>query len=649
MKSCILLLICLAGKPLLGQTTNSREIIPAYGEISKAELQMSSCDFDKEAEAFALSDVEELHCREYAYSVNTDIYRHVRIKILKDKGLEEANVKIPYLSYKGDEKITDINAQTFNLDPSGNIVVTKLDKKSIFDKPLNKRVSQKIFSFPQVKVGSVIEYSYKESSSVATGLRDWHFQKAIPVKISRYTVDFPEDIEIRSEAYCTLPVEKSSQDAPTRTVREFTMKNIPALRDEPFITCETDYLQRVESKVIALVFPGRRINMTSSWYAIVHSLIHDEDFGVQLNEPIKRTEDLESAIRDIKDSLRKMLTIYEYVKKNMAWNDYTSIWALKGVNAAWKEKKGTSGEINIILINLLRGAGIKANPVLASTHEHGRINPIDPGTWQFDKVMAFVHIHDKSYVLDATDKNSSPRLIPLDVMYTQGLLILTTDSLQWGWIPLWDDKIGYNTLININAVINDEGVMQGDANIYSSEYARTERLSALKDGKEKFIEKYFASPNPGIHIDSVDITNEENDTLPLMQKISFSQKLNSSGVYKFFSTNLFTGLEKNPFVAQNRFCDIFFGANQKYTFSESFFIPDGYGFDELPKNTRMMLPDTSIIFTRIIQTEQDHLTMRVTLEFKKPIYMADDYGNFREFYKKLFAMLNEQIVIKKKV
>jgi hypothetical protein len=40
--------------------------------------------------------------------------------------------------------------------------------------------------------------------------------------------------------------------------------------------------------------------------------------------------------------------------------------------------------------------------------------------------------------------------------------------------------------------------------------------------------------------------------------------------------------------------------------------------------------------------------MRITLEFNRPFYTAQEYVDFKEFYKKLFDMLNEQFVIKKK-
>jgi len=331
----------------------------------------------------------------------------------------------------------------------------------------------------------------------------------------------------------------------------------------------------------------------------------------------------------------------------MEWNGHSNIWALEGVKSAWKQKKGTTGEINLILINLLKDADLEAYPVLVSTRSNGVINSFNPGYNQFDKVMAYVTINDKAYVLDATDKYASPKLIPWDVMNSMGLVIEKFETFKWGWQPLWDEKEIFKDVVLINGAINEQGLLDGNATISSIDYSRSKRIPDLKLGKEKFIEKYFSSPNPGLKVDSVSIENEEIDTMPLLQKVSFTQNLSSSGDYKYFSTNLFTGLEKNPFTTDNRFSDVFFGANQKYIIVENFFIPDGYSFDEMPKNIKLMLPDTSIVFSRLIQAEQDHFNMRIELDFKKPVFTVEEYPDFREFYKKLFGLLNEQIVIKK--
>lgn len=628
--------------------SQTMDSIPDFGQINKSDLLQSECDFDKNAEAMVLFDVEEVVCKEYAYAVDATIVRRIRIKILNNKGLDNANIKIFYFSGSNGEHVDIRGAQTYNLDVSGNILISRLDRKTVVDKSVNKRVSEKIFTFPDVKTGSIIEYVYKISGPVSSGLRTWNFQSSIPVKFSRYTVNFPENIELLCQTHCTLPVnERDLTNKRSDKIKVFTMTNVPAMRDEPYMTCEDDYMQRVESDVIAYTFDGRRTNLTETWPSIINMFVNDEDFGQQLTRSLTRPVDLQDSLKPAKDPYRKMGIIYRYVRDHMHWNGYTDIWAMDGIKNAWLNKKGTTGEINLILVNLLKDAGLDAYPILVSTRNNGRINELNPEWQQFDKVMARVLINERNYVLDATNKFNSPKLIPWEVMYSEGLVIGKIETGNWGWQTLWNEKDAFNDLILINGSIDDQGILTGEAAINSYDYSRAKRMDDLKNGKDKFLEKYFSSKNASVHIDSSLIENEGVDTLSLNQKLWFSQKLSASGNYKYFSTNLFTGLEENPFTSEQRFSDIFFGANQRYTIIESFIIPDGFAFDDMPKNIKMIMPDTSIVFTRNISVQNDALNMHITLEFKRPVFRVREYEPFREFYSKLFGMLNEQIVIKK--
>jgi len=62
----------------------------------------------------------------------------------------------------------------------------------------------------------------------------------------------------------------------------------------------------------------------------------------------------------------------------------------------------------------------------------------------------------------------------------------------------------------------------------------------------------------------------------------------------------------------------------------------------------MILPDTSISLTRMSSVMGNRLSVRLNLEFKKPFYTVAEYPDFKEFYKKLFDILNEQYVVRKK-
>lgn len=646
--SAILLAIIFSASVSAQKNKNGDPNLPPFGTVDKADLQMKECEFDPKAEAMILVDDGVL---EYVFGRGMELKRRIRIKILNSKGLDWADVKLTYHSFGNDEDISGLEAQTYNLDAGGNVVATKVDKKLFYEKKLNKRYTQKIFTFPEVKVGSVIEYKFKQSG---IGLIDWYFQRSIPTRYSRFTVDFPLEIEVATVPYCSGKYESKTETTSTRSMKTYSMANVLGFRDEPFILNENFYRDRLETKVVAYSVDGRRENRVANWLQVIKFLMQDEDFGVQLKKDIPRTADLEAMLKNISVPYEKMKTIYKYVQNNMQWNEYNGIWALDGVKSAWKDKKGTVGEINLILVNLLKDAGLGAYPVLVSTHGNGVVNTLDAGTFdypgfnQFDKVMAYVEIDNKPYVLDATQKNVPAHLIPDDVIMTQGLVIEKLETFAWGWKSMWKDDLVAKHVMMISADIDENGKMKGETAITSYDYARLARLGTAKKGKEKFIEKYVTEANPGLSVDDVVFENLDADSLPLVQKIKFSQPLNAAGEYQYFSSNILTGLEKNPFVSDNRFSDIFFGYNQSVAIYGMFNLPEGYEFDQLPKNIKMIMPDTSIVISRMAQVSGNMLQTKIQLDFKKPYYPADQYGELQDFYHRLFEILNEQFVVRKK-
>lgn len=622
--------------------------LPPFGTVQKSDLEMKQCDFDEKAEAMVLIDDGVL---EFVLGKGLELKRRVRIKIFNNKGLDWANVHLSYRSEKGQQDITGVEAQTYNLDASGNIAVSKVDKKLVYEKKMNKKYSEKVFTFPDAKAGSVIEYKFKHSG---IGLIDWYFQRSIPVRYSHFVMDFPNELEFAVIPFCVNKYESDKQEKSTTVIRTYSMRNVPALRDEPFVINEDYYRDRLVTKVTAFNIDGRRMNRNVNWLQVIKFLMEDEDFGMQLKRNIPRTADLDEQLKNVTAPYERMKVIYKYVQDNMQWNEYTGIWALDGVRSAWKDKKGTVGEINLILVNLLKDADLDAHPILVSTHENGIVNALDPGTYeapgflQFDKVMAYVVVDEKVYVLDATQKNLPVHLIPPDILLTQGLVIEKLETFDWGWKEIWKDELAAKNTIMINGEIDEAGKMKGKASIVSYDYAKQARVGIAKKGKDKFIENFVTASNPSLSVENVNFDNVDSDSLPLTQSMDFAQQLTSTGEYTYFSANILTGLEKNPFVADNRSSDIFFGYKQSYVIIGNFRIPEGYEFSELPKNFKMIMPDTSISISRVSQATNNALQLRIQLDFKKPMYTADQYPELHEFYQRLFDMLNEQFVFGKK-
>ena len=259
---------------------------------------MKECDFDARAEAMVLLDDGLL---EFIMPSGMELKRRVRIKILSNKGLDWANVHLSYISNGNLQNISGIEAQTYNLDANGNVVISKVDKSLVYDKKINKKFSEKVFTFPDVKVGSIIEYKFKH---YGIGLIDWYFQRSIPVRYSHFVTDFPKEIEVSSVPFCVNKYEYSS-DENWRNVKDYSMNNIPAFKDEPFILNDDYYRDRLETKVTAFNIDGKRENRLLNWVQVIKFLMEDEDFGVQIKKNIPRTADLDEKLKSLSSSYEK--------------------------------------------------------------------------------------------------------------------------------------------------------------------------------------------------------------------------------------------------------------------------------------------------------------------------------------------------------
>ena len=638
--------------PLLAQKG-----LPKFGDIDKTDLQMKECEYDKDAQAYKLLDYGNVEFRIIGDNISIATERRIRIKILKEKGLDEANIKINFYSLSNFEKIDEIAAVTYNLDNSGNVIKTKLEKSSIFIKKLNNRHSQVSFSMPDVQIGSVIEFEYTDTKRSYSYIDDWKFQDDIPTRQSLYEIVLPGIFRFATQTLAYQAVEQTSKSITDilsyhgnvisdRSERKtFQLKNVPALQDEPFMGAEKDYVQRIVFQLNSIVYGNGEIEeVMSTWPKLATKLLDDEDFGLQLKKNLPHTSALDDSLKNVNDPYKRMVLVHDYVRQNMNWNGIENIYSDNGIKSAWDKKSGNNSELNFILINLLRDAGLKAYPILVSTKDNGTVNTIYPFLEQFNSTMTCVIAGDERYILNAADKYNPANLIPYDVLDNQAFLV---DDAIGGWITLSNKNDKWKNLVTIFGQITPDGIMQGNATVYSYGYSKNPRVKEWKENKSSFSD-YFLKSYTAIKVKNLNVSNADDDNQPLEQKLEFSLPLSSSGEYKYFTLNLFQGLEKNPFIADKRTTDIEFNYPKSYTMVGKISIPEGYEFEELPKNVKMIMPDTSIILQRIIQPGQNGIDFRITLDFNRSYYTAGAYPIFHEFYKQLFNKLNEQIVIKKK-
>ncbi|MEQ1796825.1 MAG: DUF3857 domain-containing protein [Lacibacter sp.] len=613
--------------------------IPSFGKIDKADLEYKECSYDKSAVAEYLIDYGEVN---YFISssnfVNETSYR-IRIKILNEKGLELANVRLPYYSKNNRQKIGGIDGYTYNLNEKGEVERTKLERKSVMEQRVDENYDMAVFTLPNVKVGSVIEYKYDHSKTNYIEIEDWIFQRSLPVRYSEYNVTIPSMLEFTYQVKRTLPVKESVEGI--NNTKRFVMTDIPGLDREPYMSCAKDYLQRID-------FQLRSINnqpILTTWTQLNQQLLDDEDFGLQLKKNILKNLPLEDELKKLTSDYAKILAVYNYVKKNVAWNGENRRYSSRGLKTALEKHSGNSADMNLLVVNLLRDAGINAYPMLVSTRENGKINPFYPFIYQFNNVYVETELDGNRYILDASNPHNPAFMVPWDVQFTEGYIV---DKTKAGFISLADTKHRFRINASMSADLDEKGMLKGSAYLLAYEYAKNQRLSSLNKGKEKYLTEYFSEPHPEFKFDSLSVKNDDNDSLPLENQVKFNTQLNASGDYFFYSPNFLLELEKNEFLSDQRFTDVEFGFTQYYTIVSTIRFPENMEPEELPKNIKMIMPDTSIVLQRFMQKNENSISFRITLEIKRPTYYADEYPDFKEFYAQLFERLNEQIVFKKK-
>ena len=121
--------------------------------IDPAELKMTSEPNAPGAPAIYLYRQVD---RKDSGRANTE-HNYVRIKILTEEGREAANVAIPYRDESA--QISNIRARTIHADGS----IVNFDGKvyeKIIEKTKGVKIKAKVFTAPDVQVGSIVEYHF---------------------------------------------------------------------------------------------------------------------------------------------------------------------------------------------------------------------------------------------------------------------------------------------------------------------------------------------------------------------------------------------------------------------------------------------------------------------------------------------------------
>jgi len=146
-----LILTLLVSSLAIAQTASN------FGKLTNQEKTFSNYAEDPSANAVVLYEKGTNYFEIINQRIQLVKIYHAKIKILNEEGFDEADISIGYYHNKNAKEIVkDIKAVTHN---DGNKIF--VSQSNIFTNDLSERVSEKRFTFSDVKQGSIIEYQYK--------------------------------------------------------------------------------------------------------------------------------------------------------------------------------------------------------------------------------------------------------------------------------------------------------------------------------------------------------------------------------------------------------------------------------------------------------------------------------------------------------
>lgn len=617
-----------------------------FGRVSKTEKSIKSTNLDPDANAVILCDFGEIDFR----GNSVEIRRHTRIKILNKKGVEEANLTLPYFFKDNNERIFRIKAQTINITEDGKVEKIKIKKGDIYTIDVNENWKEKRFTFPNVKVGSIIEYQYTKKSESVVSLEEWTFQNSLPTLKSHLNVLVGGNLDYKIVYNGSRLINKYGN----KDSNSWSLKNLPPLKEEPYCPNPEDYVESIRFQLAGyqrFISGGSEyVQLMTSWEKLAKDILEHQKYKNILNRKRSAKKVVLQIINENDEPLEKVRKIYSFVQNEIDWDGKYRLFPEEKFATILEQKRGSSAEMNLCLVRLLKSADLEANPLIISTKGNGIVTKSYPLYSQFNHVLAQVKIGEKDILLDAISNFRPYNLLGKNDLKAEGFLLNKSDAR---WVKIGFPHKNRSVIVNNVRYENNKMKIKTSFAFFENEAVEYRKKFHEEKGEKSFITKYLQRPidENETTLDSFTVKNSHDLEKPFSVNCYYSKNLEDELEADIIYLNPFIKkhLEKNPFVNPIRYLPVDFILPSSEKFIYNLLIPDGYELAEIPKSIKFSTLSNKISYTFAFnQLSEKNLQLSSTYKISTPLIYPDEYGDLRELFNKMMGLQSTQLVLKRK-
>jgi len=623
------------------------------GKITTDEVGLTSCSFDKDADAVVLFDIGKAWFGLADGQFELLYERTRRIKILKESGINYANIEIPLYNHGSiEEKITDLEASSWNVK-DGKMVQTAMGKSNHYEVRENEYWKNCKIAMPDVKPGTIIEYHYIIQSNYLMNFRDWKFQCGIPTLFSSFEARMVPFYEytylllgnvksIERKEFVSKGLERQIGQVKFQDmVYQFSANNVPAFREVDFIASEEDYISKIDFQLskYTLLYGGS-VEVLTTWPKLIKDLLSDDSFG----KYIKRAESQADKIINLDsltlmDDVGKINAVISTIKERYQWNGISSRYSSGSVQDLVKKKTGTSGDLNLLGVGMLKAAGLDAFPVIMSTRDNGKIIYNYPYSHFFNYCVIGIRSNGKIYLADGTDPLLSSYRLPAKCINDKGLLV---EEGEVSWLDLSQDDLS-EVRTNFQIDVSADGLESKSDIVITSNGYEARKLKRMYGEDMKEILTDLRSKNYTLNESDLRCLNYKSYQAPYVVSFSATTENTYSGDKIFISPFLNQPITENPIKNAIRTVPVDFNYSYGYSYESKVRIPEGFTVTYIPAETKLDNEDFSVSYSCIV--EGNLILANASYTFKKVIYPATLYTTLKSYHDTIIKVLNDKIVI----
>jgi Domain of Unknown Function with PDB structure (DUF3857)/Transglutaminase-like superfamily len=578
---------------------------------------------------------------------------YARIKILTEEGRRFADVEIPF--DKATENVHAIQARTIHAD--GSIVNFN---GTVYEKPIIQargvKLLAKIFTMPDVQVGSIIEYRYRQSFESGYVFNShWILSQDLFTRNAKFSLNPYREIGMRYSWPVGLPPDTAPPKEEHGKIHLET-HNVPAFVTEEYMPPENELKYRVDFIYSADTFAGSEKEPKVFWKKYgkkAHGLVEDfvdkrramAEAVAQIVEP---GDSPEVKLRKIYERVQRLRNISFERKKSEQELERENLKYAKSAEDVWKRGYGDGNQIAWLFLALVRAAGIQADPVIVSTRDVQFFNPGIMNPNDLNSNVVVVALDGREIYLDPGIPFAPFGVLPWSETAVGGLR-LDKEGGAWITTPLPDPK---DSRIERKArlKLTPSGTLEGTLTVtYTGQEALWRRLEEHGEDdtdRKQFLESQIKADIPcgtEVELSNRPDWDSASQTMIAEYDLKIPGWASAAGQRALLPVGLFGAQDKRSFQHMARIHPLYFSFPHQSADDVSIELPANWQVGSMPKPRDV--DHKGVIYSISTEGKNGSLLVNRAVTINMTLVNIKYYPTIQDFFQTVRAGDEEQVIL----